>query len=139
VGIGGLGQAAVTHYRSSSSSRTRILTVEPEDAAALHVSLKAEKRVNVETSENGTIVTSLNYGNVAEKAWEVLKDGLDASTVVSDEEVKTALEKWRGDGVEVGPCGGAVLAGLKKVLGRNEEILGLSEQSVVVLIGTDSS
>lgn len=140
VGIGGLVQAAVTHYRLPSlwkpGQGTRILAVEPELAAALHASLKKGERVSVDVKEGGTIMRNLNYGAVAEKAWEVLKEGLDASIVVGDKEVETAIEELETAGLKVGPCGGAVLAGLRGLL-EDEGVLGLNADSIVVLIGTE--
>lgn len=136
VGVGGLAQAAVTHYRSSSGHTTRFLTVEPEVAACFYSSLQAAKRVDVEEKE--TILKHLSYHSVAEAAWEILKDGVDASTVVSDREVLEAVDELKGFDIEVGGCGGAVLAALKGILGDGlGESLGLDENSTVVLICTD--
>lgn len=111
--------------------------MEPENAAALHASLQKGERISVETKEGGTIMKNLNYGTVAEGAWEVLRGGLDASVVVGDREVEDAMVELRGAGFEVGPCGGAVLAGLRAVLKDGGGDLGLSEESTVVLIGTE--
>ena len=136
VGVGGLAQAAVTHYKSSSGHTIRFLTVEPEVAACLYSSLLAGKRVDVEQKE--TILKHLSYGTVAEAAWEVLKDGVDASTVVSDAEVLEAVEELGSLDVEVGGCGGAVLAALKSVLGGElGETWDFDENSTVVLVCTD--
>jgi diaminopropionate ammonia-lyase len=128
----------VTHYKGAKQSQnhsSKILTVEPETAATLHTSLQAGERVNVETYDSA-ILKHLNYGNVAEKTWEVLRGGVDVSTVVTDEEVRNAIEDLRKDGVEVGPCDGAVLAGLKNVLDGSASLLKLDQETTVVLIGT---
>lgn len=138
LGVGGLAQAAIAHYKSTSSPghETQFLTVEPEAAACFHSSLWAGKRVDVESKE--TILKYLSYGSVAEAAWEILKAGVDASTVVSDLEVTEAVEELGNQGIEVGTCGGAVLAALKDVLGHGLVAdWGLNEKSTVVLICTD--
>jgi len=139
VGVGGLAQAAVTHYKAPhiASQSTRVLGVEPESAAALQASLRQGEVVNIETKAGGTILKSLNYGTVTEKSWEVLKNGLDLCTAVKDEDVKRATDELQKGGVEVGPCGGAVVAGLKAVVQDNSGFLRLSKESVVVLISTE--
>lgn len=112
-----------------------ILTVEPETAAALHTSLGAGERVNVKTYDS-TILKHLNYGHVAEKTWEVLRGGVDISAVVTDEEVRNAIDDFRKDGGEGSPCEGAVLAGLKNILDGSASFLKLDQETTVVLIGT---
>lgn len=136
VGVGGLAQAATTHYKTSSGHKTRFLTVEPEVAACLFSSLQAGKRVEVESKD--TILRNLNYGSVSEAAWDILKGGVDVSTVVSDSQVLEAVDELGDLGVDVGGCGGAVLAALRNALGAEVgEFLGLDEMSTVVLICTE--
>ncbi len=138
VGVGGLAQAAVTHYKSSiSGGATRVLTVESETAASLFASLKNGELSEVDTGE--TMLEGMNYGTVARAAWPILREGVDASVVVGDEEVKEGMKDLEGDEVEVGPCGGAVLAALKKVLTDEQmfTVLGLGEKATVVLLSTE--
>lgn len=137
VGVGGLAQAAVTHYKSfSASHKTRILTVESEVAASLHSSLLASERKEVETGE--TMLKYLNYGTVAEAAWDILKYGVDGNVVVEDAEVEDALKELRSEGFEGGPCSGAVLAGLRSLVGSKEwGELEFGEDSTIVLIATE--
>ncbi|KAK0110307.1 hypothetical protein ONS96_001925 [Cadophora gregata f. sp. sojae] len=78
---------------------------------------------------------------VARAAWPVLKEGVDASVVVDDAEVEAAMEKLEREGVDVGPCGGAVLAALEEVL-KDEVLrreLGMGEDVTIVLVSTDGS
>lgn len=139
VGIGGLAHAAVTHYKAPRlwGHVTRVLTVEPETAASLHTSLKNGELLSVETGE--TIMQGMNYGTVAKAAWPVLKDGVDLSVVVDDEGVKAAMETLTGEDVDVGPCGGAVLAALEGIL-KDEELrkeLRMGSDVTVVLVSTE--
>lgn len=138
VGIGGLAQAAVTHYKAPRlvSKGIRVLGVEPESAAALQASLRNGKVAKVEVRED-TILKHLNYGNVAEQAWEVLTDGLDLSTTVGDDNVGQGMDEMHEAGLKIGPCGGAVLAGLKGVLADNTVNLDLDREAIVVMIGTE--
>ncbi|KAG4433487.1 hypothetical protein IFR05_011025 [Cadophora sp. M221] len=139
VGIGGLAQAAVTHYKAPRlwGHVTRILTVEPETAASLHTSLQKGELSTVEVGE--TVMKGMKYGNVAKAAWPILKEGVDASTVVDDVEVSEAVEKLKREGVDVGPCGGAVLVALEDILKDDElkQELGFGEDATIVLISTE--
>ncbi|CZT50933.1 uncharacterized protein RSE6_12007 [Rhynchosporium secalis] len=142
VGSGGLAQAAVTHYKAprlaESKKTTRILTVEPSAAAELYTSLQRGEITTVDVRE--TIFKEMGNGYVARAAWDILKDGLDGSVVVEDEDITRAKASLRGDGVEAGLCTAAVLAGFQSVLTDEErrKELALGEDSVVVLIGTES-
>jgi len=81
----------------------------------------------------------MDYGTVSEAAWPVLKEGVDVSVTVSDEEAVRDVLLFGG--LDAGHCSGATLSGLKTVLGeeKGRAMLGLSEagEGVVVLIGTD--
>ncbi|CZT12420.1 hypothetical protein WAI453_001782 [Rhynchosporium graminicola] len=142
VGSGGLAQAAVTHYKAprlaESKKTTRILTVEPSAAAALYTSLQRGEITTVDVRE--TIFKEMGNGYVAQAAWDILKDGLDGSVVVEDEDVTRAKASLRGDGVEAGLCTAAVLAGFQNFLTDEErrKELALDEDSIVILIGTES-
>lgn len=138
--MGGLAQAAVSHYKSVSrnSHRTQIVTVEAKDSACLLESLKAGNRLTIKPQS--TILGHLNYEAVSQAAWEALKDGVDISTAVDDESVVAAVSDLQDHGFGTGACGGAVLAGLRSILGTNiQEQLNLNEDSQVVLICTDSA
>ena len=139
VGIGGLAQAAVTHYKAPRlwGHVTRVLTVEPETAASLHTSLRKGELLSVETGK--TILEGMNYGTVSKAAWPILKEGVDVSVVVCDEDVKAGIETLNGKGVDVGPCGGAVLAALEGIL-EDEELrkeLRMGSDVTAVLVSTE--
>jgi diaminopropionate ammonia-lyase len=137
VGVGGLAQAAVTHYKKSSEKRPLVATVEPEKASCLQDSLKVNLRVTIKPEE--TMLKHLSYERVSEAAWEVLEEGVDISTTVQDNDVLKAIDEIKELGIDVGLCGGAVVAALKCLRGSGEkEMIGLDETSVVVLVVTDS-
>lgn len=160
VGVGSLAQTIVTHYKApkspSSNSTpstspvpdpTAILTVEPHTAASLHTSLQAGTSLTITTSP--TIMPGLECGTISTAAWPILRAGVDASVTVGDLEVHEAVVELERYGVMAGPCGAAALAGLRAVVGGGREmrmvkeikqmrvVLGLSEESVVVLICTE--
>ena len=91
----------------------------------------------------------LECGTISTAAWPILRAGVDASVTVGDLEVHEAVGELERYGVMAGPCGAAALAGLRAVVGGGREmrmvkeikqmrvVLGLSEESVVVLICTE--
>lgn len=135
VGVGSLAEAVVTYCKSEGRS-LRLLTVEPETAGCLHESLKAGKMVQVKTSN--TIMSGLNCGTVSPISWPVLQAGVDASVTISDIESHHAVEDLKTKhGVDLGPCGVASLSGLRYVASSMPDAVGLSPDSVVVLLGTE--
>lgn len=138
AGVGSLAQAVVHHYRSSSR-RPAILACEPDSAASVTTALHAGHVEPVRTGH--TIMTGLNCGTVSEIAWPTLRDGLDASAVVTDEQALSATRELASLGVDSGPCGAATLAALRAAATaasrRND--LGLTADSVVVLLSTEGT
>lgn len=81
----------------------------------------------------------MNCGTTSTTAWDVLRKGVDLSVTVEDIHVHNDLLELRETGVRNGPCGAATLTALKKVCGDGEtkRVLGLGEESVVVLFSTE--
>jgi diaminopropionate ammonia-lyase len=143
MGVGSLGQAAVTHCRSRAQpARTAVVSAEPVAAACVLESLLAGDRVTIETRP--TIMAGLNAGTVSSLAWPVLRDGLDAAVAVTDDEARAAAGPLRETGVDAGPCAWAALAAARVLLaGPGHEDrrrrLHLGPDAVLVLIATEGS
>ncbi|MDI1489928.1 MAG: hypothetical protein OHK93_001127 [Ramalina farinacea] len=144
VGVGSLAHAVVAHYKSSSTTSgalsappPEIIAVEPDTAACLQSSLKVGKRLTVKTGD--TEMCGMNCGTVSYLAWPHLRDGVDASVTVMDGEAREALKVLGEMGVRTGPCSSGTLAALLKMMRSREDVgrLGLGEDSVVVLLGTE--
>ena len=138
TGVGSLLQAAVEYYRGTSVLRPAIVSVEPVAAACVLESLMADEIKTVDTSR-GTIMTGLCTGTTSEIAWPSLRGGLDLALAVDDGEARTAVEDLGRWGLDVGPCGAASLAGIRRVLGSQKlvEELGLPKSPVLVLLSTE--
>lgn len=136
AGVGSLTQAVVLHYKSSTN-RATVVAVEPDTAACVTTSLLAGRIVPITT--RSTIMAGMCCGTVSSLAWPVIKEGLDASVSVSDLEAHRAVEDLRKLGVQIGPCGAATLAGLRLIAGSDRSMTGLSEDSVVILLGTEGT
>src|SRR5215207_9044866 len=141
TGVGSLVQAALQHYRNPvRDQQPAIITVEPVMAACVTVSLAAGRRVRVDTSAP-TIMAGLNCGTISTIAWPAIRDGLDASVTVTDDDARSAMYRLNELGVPAGPCGGSALVGVRAALSDPDRraALRISEQSAVVLISTDGS
>ncbi|RSL44325.1 hypothetical protein CEP54_014739 [Fusarium duplospermum] len=134
VGVGSFAQAVTTHFKRQGTS-TSVVTVEPDTAACLWKSLERGEFTTIPTS--GTIMAGLNCGVPSTIAWDLLKDGVDASVTVSDFESHQAALYLQSQGVEAGPCGAASLAALRRLTPSDKKTLGLHEKSVVVLFCTE--
>ena len=134
VGVGSLAQAVVAHYKSRDPPST-VLTVEPDTAACLKTSLENGKIISISTGD--TTMCGMNCGTVSLTAWPFLRDGVDASMTVTDDESAKAQQMLKEMGISLGPCGAATLAALLSISEKQKEILHLDRDAVVVLLGTE--
>lgn len=143
TGVGSLLQAALRHYRSSSSTgSTMVASVEPTTAACVSRSLRAGRPVTVSTGH--TAMAGLNCGTVSTLAWPYIVGGLDIAFTVSDDASRLAASALAAAGLPGGPCGAASLAAL--LLARQADAavdalshLGLGAHSTVVLLMTEGN
>ena len=135
AGVGSLAQAIVTHFRAVNDPPV-VAIVEPVAAPAILHALTSGAPEPVPTGH--TVMLGLNCGTPSDLAWPVLRDGVDAAVLVSDDEALSAVDELRKAGVDSGPCGAATLAGARRVLDRARKPLGLNGDSTVVLFNTES-
>ncbi|TEA04261.1 Diaminopropionate ammonia-lyase [Colletotrichum sidae] len=134
VGVGSLAHAVVSHCKSGGREHA-VMTVEPDTAPCLWKSLEAGQPVSVHTSK--TIMDGLNCGTVSLTAFEDLRAGVSASATVSDFEAQEGVLYLETQGVGSGPCGGATIAGLRRLAQVSPRPELLSENAVVVLLNTE--
>ena len=137
TGVGSLTHAAVRHARAPGSilGHPVALSVEPETASVVKVSLQAGTPTAIHTSP--TIMTGLNCGAVSTSAWPSLQDGLDAAVAVGDEDARAAVTDLHALGVDAGPSGAASLAGVRKLLQHPPARAELGRDAVLVLLSTE--
>lgn len=136
VGVGSFAQSVVTHFKAPGR-QTAVVTVEPDTAACLWGSLREGESVVTETTP--TIMAGLDCGAVSTIAWPILKAGVDASVTVSDYEAHLAAVDLQSMGVDAGPCGSAPLAALRRLTAVEKSKLGLTSDSVILLLCTEAS
>lgn len=143
AGVGSLLQGALQHYRSKESLlSTKVISVEPVNAACVQASVQAGKPMSVPTST--TVMAGLNCGTISTLAWPYVNAGLDGSISITDGEDIVATKDLAKFGVAAGPCGGSGFAGLRKLLtgpdgGRNRSELGITDQSTLVILITEGA
>ncbi|KAF4339230.1 diaminopropionate ammonia-lyase [Fusarium beomiforme] len=134
VGVGSFAQAVVAHFKRKGTS-TSMLAVEPDTAACLWKSL--EKGEFTEIPTTGTIMAGLNCGAPSIIAWDLLRNGVDASLTVSDYEAHQSVLYLQSQSINAGPCGASTLAALRRLTPDDKEALGLDEKSTVVIFCTE--
>lgn len=140
TGVGSLTQAAVVNYRSGDASAASLLSVEPDSAACVLISLDRKEPVSVDTG--ATNMSGLNCGTPSALAWPYLRNGVDAAISVSDVQAERGSSDLEASGASSGPCGGATLAGLRQALAGEDapnrrRQLRLTRSSTVVLLNTE--
>jgi diaminopropionate ammonia-lyase len=134
VGAGSLAQAVVAHFKHMEPSAT-VLTVEPDTAASLKTSLENGQATSIPTED--TIMCGMNCGTVSDLAWPFLRDGVDASIIVTDDQDRIAQDTLKEMQIYIGPCGASTLAALTKACKVGKEKLYIRQDTTVVLLGTE--
>lgn len=137
VGVGSLAQAVVSHHRRPGRAHPTVLSVEPDSAACVLVSLSLARPTSVQTA--ATVMAGMNCGSVSSTAWPILREGCDAAVAVTDQEALRASADLRALGIASGACGAATLAGARAALAdpaRRAE-LDLPDEPILVLLSTE--
>lgn len=144
TGVGSLAQAVVTWNRSRpprpGGRHRAVVAAEPETAACVVASLRADRPVSVATA--ATVMAGLNCGTPSTLAWPVLRRGLDGAIAVTDGAATAAVADLGAVGIDAGPSGAASLAAARALLhgpgatGRRDH-LALPADAVVVLLSTE--
>ncbi len=117
VGGGGL-IAGVAAYVKSLFPRTRIIGVEPEDAAAMHDSLLAGRRVTLD--HVGMFADGVAVKRVGEETFALARKYVDEMVLVNTDEICAAIQdSFENLRAVPEPSGAVALAGLKKYVARN--------------------
>lgn len=118
VGGGGL-IAGVTAYIKYIYPNTKIIGVEPSDAACLKAAMDAGSRVRL--SEVGLFVDGVAVKQIGERPFDVVKDLIDDVVTVSTDEVCAAIQDIFEDTRAIAePAGALALAGLKRYVHQHQ-------------------
>lgn len=136
AGVGSLAHAVAKHCKSQSTPMS-VIAAEPDTAACISASLKAGKPVTVQGSS--TIMNGMDCGTVSSTAWPDLQRLLDACVTVSSYESHCAVQYLASKSISAGPCGGASLAALRRLVTQKQATSLLTKDSVVVLLSTEGA
>ncbi|MCK0537063.1 threonine ammonia-lyase, biosynthetic [Alcanivorax quisquiliarum] len=118
VGGGGLA-AGVAAYIKYVRPETRIIAVEPEDAACLKVALERKRRVQL--AEVGLFADGVAVRQIGKETFRVLRRCVDEVITCTTDEICAAIkDSFEDTRSIVEPAGALALAGLKKWVQANE-------------------
>jgi diaminopropionate ammonia-lyase len=139
VGVGALAEAAIRHHRGPQASRsTRLVCVEPVDAACVTASLRAGRMQRAPGPHRSAMV-GLNCGTPSEVAWPLMRDGFDTAVTVDDDDATEAMRALARLGIGAGATGAASCAGAARLLddAQARAALGLDESATVLVLSTE--
>ncbi len=118
VPVGGGGIAAgIAAYVKYVRPETKVIAVEPEDAACLAAAMKARRRVTLD--QVGLFADGVAVAQIGAETWKVLKDHIDEVITASTDEMCAAIKDIFDDTRAIAePAGALALAGLKKYVAR---------------------
>jgi diaminopropionate ammonia-lyase len=139
VGVGSLAAAAARH---GAQTGALVVGVEPVTAACLGTSLAHGTPTTVPTP--GTTMAGLDCAAVSPAAWPTLRAGIAGTVAVTDDETATAVLELAAEGLVIGECGAATLAGLRALTSDDRcdalrERLALGPDVSVLLIATEGT
>ncbi|MGQ0657379.1 MAG: threonine ammonia-lyase, biosynthetic [Chromatiales bacterium] len=127
VGGGGL-IAGVAAYVKQISPRTRIISVECDEAPTLHSAMQAQRRVVLD--QVGIFADGAAVRQIGEETFRVARALVDATLLVSTDEICAAIKDIFEDTRAIAePAGALALAGLKQYASRDE----IRDQSLVAI------
>ncbi|HZF15890.1 MAG TPA: threonine ammonia-lyase, biosynthetic [Steroidobacteraceae bacterium] len=116
VGGGGL-IAGIAAYVKFLAPRVKVIGVEPEDAASMHDSLKAKKRVTLERV--GIFADGVAVKRVGEETFELARKYVDEILLVNTDQICAAIQDLFEDTRAIAePAGALAVAGLRKYVAR---------------------
>lgn len=132
VGGGGLA-AGITRYVKFLRPETRVIGVEPEDAACLHAALEAGRRVVLDSV--GIFADGVAVRQVGEQPFRLLRDRIDGVVRVNTDAICAAiLDIFEDTRTMAEPAGALAVAGMKQCL---EEKGGPAGTQVAVVSGAN--
>jgi threonine dehydratase len=127
IGGGGL-IAGIAAYVKSLYPQIRIVGVEPEDAASMHDSLLARRRVTLDRV--GIFADGVAVRRVGEETFRLAQQYVDEVILVSTDEICAAIQDIFEDNRTIAePAGALAVAGIKKYCSRES----CSERTLIAL------
>jgi diaminopropionate ammonia-lyase len=137
AGVGGMAAAVAAHVVAALGNRApKVVVVEPESAACLQASARADRAVTIPQTQATTMGRLACYAP-SSAAWPVLRALTAAFATVSDAEAAAACELLEHQDLATTPSGAAGFAALKRVatspLDRQRLALGPESEALVII------
>ena len=118
VGVGGGGLiSGIATYVKHLFPQVRIIGVEPEDADAMHQSLRERRRITLDRV--GTFADGVAVRRVGEEPFRLAQQYVDEVILVSNDEICAAIQDiFEDNRAIVEPAGALSVAGIKKYVAR---------------------
>jgi len=127
IGGGGL-IAGIALYIKSLSPKTKIIGVEPEDAASMAAAMKAGKPVTL--NDVGIFADGVAVRRVGDETFRICRELVDDIVIVDNDEICAAIQDiFEDTRTIVEPAGALSVAGLKRFV----EATGVSGQTLVTV------
>lgn len=127
VGGGGL-IAGIAAYVKYVSPETKVIGVEPEDAATLYKALEAKRRVTLK--EVGIFADGVAVAQIGKETFRIAKECVDDVILVTTDEICAAIKDVFDETRTVAePAGALSIAGMKKYIAENQ----LKDKSIVAI------
>lgn len=133
IGVGGLAAAIA---RSLPDPRTRLVGVEPLEAASTMASVAAGRLLML-PGDTDSMMAGLSCGTPSEAAWPIVAPAYAAHLAIGDAAARAGMRVLRELGIAGGECSGGVVGALLQAVDRAPAALGLTAGSTVVLIATE--
>lgn len=146
IGVGGLAGGVVAPlWQYMNDDMPIMISVESHMSACFLESIAAQAPTLVDINEE-TLMAGLSCGEVSALAWELLQPSLSHCLAIDDTAVAPLMAKFLdgtigGRPIEAGECATSGLAALlaAKQDAQHWQQLGLSDESVILLIGTEGA
>ncbi|MEW5770794.1 MAG: threonine ammonia-lyase, biosynthetic, partial [Pseudomonadota bacterium] len=131
VGGGGL-IAGVAAYLKHLRPATRIIGVEPEDAACMHAALAADARVVL--PQVGLFADGVAVRQAGEETFRIARECVDEVILVSTDEISAAIKDIFDDTRAIAePAGALAIAGLKRYVSRAPQADGVEQAPLIAI------
>jgi diaminopropionate ammonia-lyase len=148
AGVGSWPSSVVHFIREyNHNTNVKIVCVEPFESDAIYESVKRASLASTRKSQK-TIMAGLNCGTPSYLAYEILKQGIDAFLIISDEYAIDAIKYLNaplpGDPyIAAGESGSAGLGGLVAIINNHQladlkKYLNITPESNILLFNTEN-
>jgi diaminopropionate ammonia-lyase len=141
VGVGAFAAAVATHVAHAwGAAEPRLITVEPDSANCVQVSIEAGEMVTLE-GEQTSIMAGLNCAVPSPLAWPLLAGRVDAAVSIGDDVAREGMRTLAALGIVGGECAGGALGAATALLADPEsrETLRISPSASVLVFLTEGA